>query len=115
MTQVVEKSDHTTAIWPERLQELQHLLVRPSIPTGQVVDHHVLEMEISDGHLIGVAVRNLECLGNTHSPTPSKDPSNSAASAGPTSASDPIFSSAVASRRRTSARRFSRCSSWNTQ
>ncbi len=68
MTQVVEKPDHPTPIWPERLEKLQHLLVRPSIPTRQVVDHHVLEVEIPDGHPIGVTMRDLECLGDTPLP-----------------------------------------------
>jgi hypothetical protein len=56
MTEMMEESDHTPSIRPERLEKLQHLLVCAPIPTGQMVDHDVLEVEVPDRHLVGITV-----------------------------------------------------------
>jgi hypothetical protein len=55
-------------MWAKRLEELEHLLVGASIPTGEVVNDNVFEVEVTNSDLVGVSVRHLEGLG--HAPRP---------------------------------------------
>lgn len=58
----MEKPDHPTPVRSEWLQELEHLLVGSPIPPGEMVDDHVLEVEVARRHLVGIAVGHLEGL-----------------------------------------------------
>jgi len=43
-------------MWAERLEQLQHLLVGAPIPTGEMVHHDVLDVEVADRHQIGITM-----------------------------------------------------------
>ncbi len=50
---------------PEWLEQLQHLLVAAPGPTGHVTHHDVLDVEVANLHLVGVAVGDHQGLGDS--------------------------------------------------
>lgn len=64
MAQRVEKAYHPTTVGPIGPEQLEHLLVRPAISAGEVMDHEVLDVKVPDGNLVGIPVGDGERLGD---------------------------------------------------
>lgn len=56
MTESVKEPDHPSSMRLERLQQVEHLLVRSPIPPRQMVHHDVFEVEVTNRDLIGIPV-----------------------------------------------------------
>jgi hypothetical protein len=52
----VDEPGDPSPVGPKRIEQLEHLLIRSARPAGEVIDDHVLEVEISDIDLIGVSM-----------------------------------------------------------
>lgn len=56
MAQSVEESDDSPPMGSEWLEQAKHFLVGPAVSTGQVMDDDVLDVEVADCDLVGIAM-----------------------------------------------------------